>query len=333
MNWRAFCLISVVSLSPAFCQQPVFNSEYRKLRDAPVSETVVVENVVIRRDVGVITLKRGTVSFGPEVLGRVTGAVFVGEGTFTLVPAVPYERDHLKMTIGSESASESFDRALLFFTDNAYEELKGTGRARALPPGAAETWRDLRQHLRERGEANVDAEILADLYNPKQPGFFDAYMRGKKYDDLRFFFKPRGVIQDLGPEEVGLTYDDIDKPEAGIWYLAHSSGEYSNGVPQSTEDKRVVDVDSYRIQAEIGKNEHLAAKAGITFRCMADRGSRDRLPAAALLTSERRAFGGTRFIFYPGRSQERRNLPRGDAGADGEGPHLSDGDRVRRAIR
>jgi hypothetical protein len=270
MNRHTFCLIAAVSLSPAFCQQPVFDFQYRKLRYAEVSETVVVENVVIRRDVGVITLKRGTVSFGPAVLGRVTGAVFVGEGTFTLVPAVPYERDHIKLTIGTESVSESFDRALLFFTDNAYQELKGTSRVQPLPPGAADAWRDLRQRLRESGEANVDAEILADLYNPKQPGFFTAYMRGKKYDDLRFFFKPRGVIQELGPEEVGLTYDDIGKPEAGIWYLAHSSGEYLNGVLRSDEDKRVVDVESYRIQAEIAKNEHLAAKADITFRCRAE---------------------------------------------------------------
>ena len=98
-------------------------------------------------------------------------------------------------------------------------------------------------------------------------------MRGKKYDDLRFFFKPRGVIQELSPEEVGLTYDDIGKPEAGIWYLGHASEEYSNGVfrvapDKPIEDKRVVDVESYRIQSEIAKNEHLAAKAGISFRCM-----------------------------------------------------------------
>ena len=37
----------------------------------------------------------------------------------------------------------------------------------------------------------MDAEILADLVNPKQSGFFSAYMRGKKYDDLRFSLKPR----------------------------------------------------------------------------------------------------------------------------------------------
>jgi len=166
MNRHAFCLIAVVFLSPAFCQQPLSDPEYRKLRDAQVSETVVVENVVIRRDVGVITLRRGTISFGPMVLGRVTGGVFVGEGTFTLLPAVPYERDHIKITTGTDSVNESFDRALLFFTDNAYQELKGRSRVQALPPGAAGTWRDLWQHLREHGESNVDAEVLADLYNP-----------------------------------------------------------------------------------------------------------------------------------------------------------------------
>jgi len=172
MNRHAFCLIAVVFLSPAFCQQPLSDPEYRKLRDAQVSETVVVENVVIRRDVGVITLRRGTISFGPMVLGRVTGGVFVGEGTFTLLPAVPYERDHIKITTGTDSVNESFDRALLFFTDNAYQELKGRSRVQALPPGAAGTWRDLRQHLRERGESNVDAEVLADLYNPSTARVF-----------------------------------------------------------------------------------------------------------------------------------------------------------------
>jgi len=270
MNRRIFCLIVAVSLSPAFCQQPLSDPEYRKLRDAQVSETVVVENVVIRRDVGVITLKRGTVSFGPPVLGRVTGGVFIGEGAFTLEPAVPYERDHIKMTIGTDSVNETFDRALLFFTDNAYEELKGTSKTQAVPSAAIDSWKDMRQHLRDRGETNVEAGILEDLYNPKQSGFFTAYMHGKKYSDLRFFFKPRGVIQELGPEEVGLTYDEIGKPERGIWYLAHSSGEYSNGLVRSTEEKRAIDVESYRIQAEIGKNEHLAAKAGLTFRSMAE---------------------------------------------------------------
>ncbi|MCU1336264.1 MAG: Aminopeptidase N-like protein [Bryobacterales bacterium] len=274
MTRHQFCLIAAFSLSPAFAQQPGSDPDYRKLRDAQVSESVPVENVVIRRDVGVITLKRGTVSFGPAVQGRVTGAVFVGDGTFALTPAISFERDHIKMAIGSDSVAETFERAIFFFTDNGYQELKGTSQAQAVPPSAADTWREMRQHLRAGGEFNLDAEILADLYNPKQPGFFTAYMRGKKYSDLRFFFRPRGVFQDLGPEEVGLTYEEAGKPEAGIWYLAHASAEYSSGTSlsagRSAEEKRVVDVESYRIQSEIAKNEHLTAKTSLTFRCVAE---------------------------------------------------------------
>ena len=75
MNRRRLFFIAAVYLLPAYSQQTSTDPEYRKLRDAQVSESVPVENVVIRRDAGVITLKRGTVSFGPEVLGKVTGAV------------------------------------------------------------------------------------------------------------------------------------------------------------------------------------------------------------------------------------------------------------------
>jgi hypothetical protein len=254
---------------PAFCQPPPADPEYRKLRDAQLTESYVVENVVIRRDVGVITLKRGTVSFGPAVRGRVTGAVFLGDGTLTLQPVLSYERDHIKTAIGSDSVNENFDRAVFFFSDDTYAEFKGTSHVQALPASAADTWHDMRQHLREPGESNLDAEILADLYDPNQPGFFSAYMHGRKYSDLRFFLKPRGAIPTLGPEEVGLTYDDVAKPEAGIWYLAHTSAEYANGVVRSTEDKRLVDVESYRIESEIGKGEHLTAKAALAFQSLA----------------------------------------------------------------
>jgi hypothetical protein len=264
-----FCLIPLVCL-PALCQPSSSDPEYRKLRDAQLAESVVVENVVIRRDVGTITLKRGTVSFVPAVTGRVSEAVFIGEGTFRLDPAVSFERAHLKLAMGADSVNESFERAVFVFTDNSYEEIKGTSKTQPVPPAAAGTWHEVRQHLRERGETNVEAGVLADLYNPKQPGFFAAYIRGKKYNDLRFHFRPRGVIPELGPEEVGLTYDDISNPEAGVWYLAHARSEYSGEVLRSPEEKADVNVESYRIEAEIAKNAHLGIKAGITFHSVKD---------------------------------------------------------------
>ena len=69
---------------------------------------------------------------------------------------------------------------------------------------------------------NIDAEILTDLYNPKRPGSFSAFINGKRYKDLRFITKPRGAMPTiLSPEEVALINVDPGAEREGIWYLAH----------------------------------------------------------------------------------------------------------------
>jgi hypothetical protein len=36
---------------------------------------------------------------------------------------------------------------------------------------------------------NVDADVLAAIYNPRHPPFFNVYLRGKKRKDFRFFVR------------------------------------------------------------------------------------------------------------------------------------------------
>ena len=38
---------------------------------------------------------------------------------------------------------------------------------------------------------NVDADLMAAFYNPLHPPFFNAYLRGTKHKDLRFFVRNR----------------------------------------------------------------------------------------------------------------------------------------------
>src|SRR5579862_5263157 len=215
MSWRNICLFAAY-LSAAFAQQTAgTDPEYRKLRDAQPSESFVVENLVLHRDAGAFTLKTGTVSFAPPVLGRVTLGVFVGEGEFVLTPAIWYERNHLGAAIGEGSVRETFDRAVFVFTDDSYQEIKGTAKTRQAAPEASDALRDVRQLLRRRPEPvrslvedivwseqmdNVEADVLTDLYNPQRPGFFSAYIHGKKYNDLRFHVRSRGGLPTLdGP--------------------------------------------------------------------------------------------------------------------------------------
>jgi aminopeptidase N len=186
---------------------------------------------------------------------------------------------------GLTSVNESFERAVFFFTDDSYRQLKGNV-AQAVPSAAADAWKDLRSKLRHRetqprstlealltGEDmdNVDADVLGDLYNPRRGGAFSAYIRGAKYGDLRFHLRPRGAIPGIGsPEEVALVNLNLGKDDEGIWYLAHQSEEYADGRAKSSENKWAVDVDQYRITTEIGGNEHLNATTVVSFKALAE---------------------------------------------------------------
>jgi Carboxypeptidase regulatory-like domain len=62
---------------------PNADPNYRALRDGDLAEIYEVTNLTLKRDVGVITLRSGRVSFLPPVLGKVTTGVFIGDGEFT----------------------------------------------------------------------------------------------------------------------------------------------------------------------------------------------------------------------------------------------------------
>jgi hypothetical protein len=68
---------------------PAPNSDpaYQALRNLTLSgESVSVSNLELKRDAGTFHLRSGTVCFVAPVNGKVTGAVFVGNGNFVLDP-------------------------------------------------------------------------------------------------------------------------------------------------------------------------------------------------------------------------------------------------------
>lgn len=63
-------------------------TNYRALREAKPGETFSVSNLSLKRDIGILMLRSGTITFLAPVLDRPAVGVFVGEGEFTLAPAV-----------------------------------------------------------------------------------------------------------------------------------------------------------------------------------------------------------------------------------------------------
>jgi hypothetical protein len=267
-------------------RSPLANADpnYRALRAATIQETFRVENVVLKRDNGVLTLRSGLVSFARPVLGHVVMAVFRGDGQFTFTPVLDIERDYLVKITEQKAVEESFDNALFAFADLTYEEIRKQGQP-ATDESAAGLLENYRRQLRRRTEtprslvealvagdtiSNLDAQLLAELYNPAAGGSFSAYLHGKKHPSLRFLIRPRGALPDLSPEEVAVINFDPEGRQEGIWYLSHYLTEWTQHTAAATEDKRIIAAEHDRIETVLGRRDRLAATAEIQFRSLRD---------------------------------------------------------------
>ncbi len=255
---------------------------YVALRAAAPAESYSVSNLALTRDVGVLTLREGTVSLLAPVLGKTVMAVFKGSGTFHLEPAMELERRHLRQVMDTDMVEEDFDSAVFAFSDSTAAEIRRNGRPLEDAAGAA-VLKQFRSHMRRQvtiprsfmeamfftGDVpNIEAELLADLYNPTRAGAFRAYLHGRRHDDLRFLVKPRGAVPSLSPEEVALISVEPAGRADGIWYLTHYASEWEKSIASSDELKGTVAPEHYRIETIIGKNRHLTAVADVSLRAL-----------------------------------------------------------------
>jgi hypothetical protein len=272
--------ISVPGKSLAFANSdPV----YRQLRGVGLGPTFRLENFTLIWDVGTFQFQKGTLTFLNPVDGLVTGAVFIGEGHFSLKPVLPLDAHELERRTGEAEVNEDFTEAVFRFTGSARMNfLKGLGE-RVEPVAEAANvfshWKERVRHRREyalgftegllEGETmdNADADLLAAAYNPSHPDFFNAYIHGKKHKDLRFFVRHRvGAVPQLdSPEEVALINCNPEGMDDGVWYLAHLKAEYVNHTASSQEDRRLFATRRYKIETVIAKNQHLFSTATVTF--------------------------------------------------------------------
>jgi hypothetical protein len=259
---------------------------YQALRSAALGSSYRVENLRLKRDVGSFVFKAGVVDFIKPVMGRVVIGVFTGEGEFRLEPVIPLERDYLNRLTGKPAVEEVFRSVVLCFTDDTYEEISKAGKALDEAAKGGGAWNEFRDRMRRRSDeprsmweallggedaANVDADLLAELYDTSKPRSFSAYIHGSKHGDLRFFVKPNGVLPQLpSPEEVALIRYDPGGQTEGVWYLSHLESEWKEQTASSEEDKRTVAAEHYRVETAIGGNDRLTASCEMRYRALRD---------------------------------------------------------------
>ena len=227
----------------------------------------VVNNLALKRDAATFMLKTGELYFITPVESRITAAVFIGTGEFSLTPPTAIEKKSIKIFANEDGITEAFTHLVLRFTDKTFEEIKSSPNVTMKSGGpAASQAHDLyhsnQELLRKRLHDNRELRTLFDLYNPDHEGFFNAFIDGKRFNKLLFLLEPLGV-PGANPEEVALlSYGETD---GGLWTAFHRAQEYKQGTASSAEDRRVIDITHHQIDAAI-KGSHLTATDRITFR-------------------------------------------------------------------
>ncbi len=221
--------------------------------DAFSGEYATVNNLVLKKDAGVFTLQSGTVYFMKPTGGKVTGAVFIGSGTFSLTPPVDVEKKHLAIFVDGPQLKENFSGLTLFFTDNTYETIKAAPEAQMGKGGpdaekARSLFREKESLLRKSFRYNVSSRVLSDIYAPKRPGYFSAFIDGAKHGKLLYGIDPLGHAE-VYPEQIELM--SYGGSTGGIWTAFHMEDEYKKGTATSWQDRRTYDIKHHDIDATI----------------------------------------------------------------------------------
>ena len=233
-----------------------------------------VNNLVLERDAATFALHSGEIYFVPEVDGRTTGAVFFGDGELSLTPPTDAEKHSLELFTNQPTLNERFTKLVLRFSDKTFAQIKSSAQVQMKTNGpqasrARDAYADNQFLLRKTLRRNLELRTLVDLYNTQRPGFFVAFIDGKRYNKLVFQYDLLG-IPSVSPEEVLLS--SYGESDGGDWAAFHLASEYAKGTASTDEDHRIYDITHHRIDAAI-RGTKFSATDTVTFRVL-DRGAR-----------------------------------------------------------
>jgi len=245
------------------------NPFYQQLRALlPGGEVVVVTNLELHRDAATFTFRHGDVAFYGEVNGKVTGAVFKGDGHLHITPPTAEERHNLSLANHAEEFDEDFDQVVLRFTDGTAAELRKAASGKGEPDTVyIKAAQEFRSFARTKLHNNFDLRLLEDVVSPTPGEYFMAAIHGKKDSHLTFIFDPFGA-EDVAPEEVELSNWSDWGPSIPLAF--HRATEYANGVPSGNERNSPYRIVSEDLDISIEKSGFLSGVAKVEIHSEQD---------------------------------------------------------------
>lgn len=254
--WALFFIFALV---PAVRAQAVAPDAGRDLYEKLRAQTLAggraeVKGLVLKRDRAEMTFD-GIFYFGAPVGGRVTCAVFVGEGRFRAdVPPSEFERDNVRRLLGAEAVESDFKTAVLKFSDDTFEQVGGGRQEGAADPRAERLAAEIDARILKETGANLSARLA--LSNNEQPGFFFANFDGGRRGRFSLLLDRQNRIPvanfgiDAGEKGLIFRYEDV-RFGNDVWMAFHALEDYRSNRGTYADANDLIGATAYRIDADV----------------------------------------------------------------------------------
>jgi hypothetical protein len=170
----------LLAVAPASTAPPSAREVFQALNALRVdrSQTYYVRDLHLRKDALRFSFSEGKLAFLQASEGRITGAVFTGNGRVIAVPRDGVERGSLAWFLGTPLLDQPISRAYLRFTDDTAEELLKQLHAAEAPPVQDSSFADDWDVVASNLNTSHSVRILIDRLSANPQPYFYAGMTG-----------------------------------------------------------------------------------------------------------------------------------------------------------
>jgi len=218
------------------------------------------EALILKRDRAEITFD-GTFYFGPPVDGRVTGAVFIGQGRFRAeVPPGGFEKENVRRLLGEEVVDSDFKTAVFRFTDDTFDIIGRDRREGGGNEQAQKLATETEPRILKQTGANITARLALSILNAEKPGFFFAAFDGGKRGQFSVVLDYQNRIPvanfDLNGGEKGLIFSYASVLVGNdIWMTFYGLEDYQRRTVNYSDVNNLVDITNYQLDVDLREHK------------------------------------------------------------------------------